>query len=493
MNEVRADAGSYRDPSGRVFDLGDRVLRTVMPRAAADFEFVRSTGVLDRLIAEGSAIAEQRVEPSGLPRAFDDARYVLQHPKLPFVSYPYEWCFTALKRAALLHLDIQIRCLEQDVTLSDASAYNIQFLGPKPIFIDSLSFRRYREGEFWIGHKQFCEQFLNPLLLRAIAGLPHNAWYRGCLEGIPTAELNRLLPLRRKLSWNVLTNVVMPASFQRAGTDGADASIPSDARFPRHALQRMLERLRKWISALEPADRGKTVWGDYAHQNSYMADETERKRALIAEFAASVRPSMIWDIGCNTGDYAKVALEAGARYAVGFDFDQGALDAAFTRSQNEGLSFLPLFLDIANPTPSQGWAERERRSFSGRASADAILALALVHHLAIGRNIPLGEAVAWLVGLAPNGIIEFVPKSDPMVQRLLRLREDIFDDYTEEIFLRHLQAKAEIVRSVDSSATGRRLFWFARRERAGLSPTPMDQVPAFGEEGSSTIAPRKHS
>ena len=217
-DEMRADAGSYRDPSGRVFVLGDRVLRSVMPRAAADFEFVRSTGVLERLIAEGSAIAEQRVDPSGLPPAFDDARYVVQHPKLPFVSYPYEWCFTALKRAALLHLDIQIRCLEQDVTLSDASAYNIQFLGPKPIFIDSLSFRRYHEGEFWIGHKQFCEQFLNPLLLRALLGVSHNAWYRGGLEGIPTAELSRLLPLRRKLSWNVLTNVVMPASFQRAAT-----------------------------------------------------------------------------------------------------------------------------------------------------------------------------------------------------------------------------------------------------------------------------------
>ena len=187
MNEAPADAGSYRDPSGRVFVLGDRVLRTVMPRAAADFEFVRSTGVLQSLIAEGSAIAEQQVDPGGLPRSFNDARYVVQHPKLPFISYPYEWCFTALKRAALLHLDIQMRCLEQGVALSDASAYNVQFLGPKPIFIDSLSFRRYREDEFWLGHKQFCEQFLNPLLLRALLGVPHNAWYRGGLEGIPTA------------------------------------------------------------------------------------------------------------------------------------------------------------------------------------------------------------------------------------------------------------------------------------------------------------------
>jgi ribosomal protein L11 methylase PrmA len=463
VNEAQPDAGSYRDPSGRVFVLNDRVLRTVAPRATADFEYVRSTGVLQSLIAEGSAIAEEQVDPGVLPRGFNDASYVLQHPKLPFISYPYEWCFTALKRAALLHLDIQMRCLEQGVALSDASAYNVQFLGTKPIFIDSLSFRRYREDEFWVGHKQFCEQFLNPLLLRALLGVPHNAWYRGVLEGIPTVELSRLLPLYRKLSWDVLTNVVMPASFQRAATSGTQVEMPSSGRFPRAAMQRMLERLRRWISRLQPADGGKTVWGDYAGQTSYVADEAERKRALIVQFAASVRPSMIWDIGCNTGDYAKAALEAGAGYAVGFDFDQGALDAAFTRAESEGLSFLPLFLDLANPTPSQGWAERERRGLTDRASADAILGLALVHHLAIGRNIPLEQVVAWLIDLAPNGIIEFVPKSDPMVQRLLRLREDIFDDYGEEAFAKHLQAGAKIVQVAEVSASGRRLFWFERR------------------------------
>jgi ribosomal protein L11 methylase PrmA len=481
VNEAQLDPGSYRDPSGRVFVLGDRVLRTVAARAATDFEFVRLTGVLQSLIAEGLVIAEERVEPSALPGDFSGARHVLQHPKLPFISYPYEWCFTALKRAALLHLDLQIRCLERDVTLSDASAYNIQFIGAKPIFIDSLSFRRYREGEFWLGHKQFCEQFLNPLLLRALLGVPHNSWYRGALEGIPTTELNRLLPIHRKLSWKVLSNVVMPASFQRSATGAAEPKMPAGAGFPRTAMQRMLNGLRKWISALQPADRGKTVWADYAHQTSYAVDEADRKRTLVAEFVASVRPRMIWDVGCNTGDYARAALNSGARYAIGLDFDQGVLDAAFARAESEGLSFLTLFHDLANPTPSQGWAERERRGLTDRASADAILALALVHHLAIGRNIPLDQVVAWLVGLAPNGIIEFVPKSDPMVQRLLRLREDIFDDYSDEIFSKHLQTRAEVVRSVEASTTGRRLFWFARRERAFLSQRPMVQLSAHSQ------------
>jgi ribosomal protein L11 methylase PrmA len=175
---------------------------------------------------------------------------------------------------------------------------------------------------------------------------------------------------------------------------------------------------------------------------------------------------MLWDLGCNSGDYSKAALDAGAAYAVGFDFDQGALEAAFARGVDEQLNLLPLVLDAANPSPSQGWAEGERKGLAARASADAILALAFVHHLAIGRNVPLDQLIGWLVELAPAGVIEFVPKSDPMVQRMLRLREDIFDDYSEEHFTAAVMARARIVQSAIVSASGRRLVWFDRSSRS---------------------------
>jgi ribosomal protein L11 methylase PrmA len=173
---------------------------------------------------------------------------------------------------------------------------------------------------------------------------------------------------------------------------------------------------------------------------------------------------MLWDIGCNTGDYAGVALAAGVDAVVGFDFDQGALEIAFSRAKEENLNFLPLFLDAANPPPSQGWAQGERLGLGQRANADALMALALIHHLAIGRNIQLPAAVDWLVGLAPVGVIEFVQKTDPMVQTLLQLREDIFDDYSEETFLNTIQRRADIVHVETVSANGRRLFWYTRHD-----------------------------
>jgi ribosomal protein L11 methylase PrmA len=182
----------------------------------------------------------------------------------------------------------------------------------------------------------------------------------------------------------------------------------------------------------------------------------------VEAFAAAVRPGLLWDVGCNTGEYSEAALRGGAGYVVGFDADQTALDKAFARARDKRLAFLPLYLDAANPAPNQGWAERERKGLGSRADADALLALALVHHLAIGRNVPLDGVVDWLVSLAPEGVIEFVPKSDPMVRELLRLREDLFPDYDFGHFEAHVLERAEIVRVETVADSERRLVWYRR-------------------------------
>ena len=463
MSDVRKERGSFRDPNGKVFLVGDRVYRTVMPRAAADFEFVRATNVWQQLLQEGLVLPEVEVDATALGDAAQGAAYVLEHPRLHYVSYPYEWSFPLLKAAALLHLDIQLRALEDGVSLTDATAYNIQFQGPEPVFIDHLSFKRYSDGEYWFGHRQFCEQFLNPLLLRAKLGVPHNAWYRGAQEGIAVTEINRLIPLRKKLSWQSFSNVLLQARLQESRIEDKEKQVASSKRrFPLTAYRHLLAGLRAWIGKLEPADTGRTVWGEYATTHSYTDEEVQQKRTFVHNFVQSKKIETLWDIGCNTGDYAKVAVEAGASRVIGFDFDQKALELAYARSRSEQLPILPLFLDAANPSPNQGWAQSERMGFTSRQAPDGIIALALVHHLAIAKNIPLEDVVDWLVGLSRSGVIEFVPKDDPMVQALLRMREDIFDDYHEDRFVQVLQNRARIVQSQVVSSSGRRLHWFER-------------------------------
>lgn len=282
MGVAVTDAGSFRDPSGRVHLAGGRVFRTVMPCAAEDFDFVRSTGLIEKLVSEGRLIPETHAGDHILGDAAAGARYVLEHPALPFISYPYEWPFAALKAAALLHLDVHLTALEHGVNLSDATAYNVQFRGAEPVFIDSLSFRRYRDGEFWLGHRQFCEQFLNPLLLRALAGVAHNGWYRGEMEGISAQALSRVLPLRRKLSPRVLTHVVLQARLQSAkGNQDRAKRVVSQRRLPLAGFKQILKGLRKWIARLEPHGGEKSVWLDYVEDNSYTSQESQKKREFV--------------------------------------------------------------------------------------------------------------------------------------------------------------------------------------------------------------------
>ena len=459
--------GSFRDPRGHVYEANSRIFRTIHAEAEDDYLFLRDNGIYDAFAEKGWLVGTVEQDPKAHGIADPRVRFLVEHPRLPFLSFPYEWPFHALRDAALLHLDLQLALLEKGATLSDASAYNIQFVGARPIFIDLLSIKRYQDGEFWLGHQQFCDQFLNPLLLRAYLGLPHNGLFRGNMDGIPTADLARLLPMRRKLlSWGTLNHVALPAWIQgravRGGRSQAAKTIERK-RLPRTAFTHMLKQLRRWIATLTPADTGVTVWSDYTRQHSYSTEGNEFKKAFVEDFAGRVQPNMLWDLGCNTGDYAALALQSGARSVIGFDIDRMTVEIAYQRARQEDLNFLPLLMDWVNPSPGSGWLEQERPGLLQRRSADAILALAFIHHLAIGRNLPLEQVVDWLVSLAPAGVIEFVPKEDSMVQDMLSMREDIFPDYTDEAFSSHLSRRAEIHAKVKVPGGVRTLYRYEAR------------------------------
>jgi ribosomal protein L11 methylase PrmA len=420
--------------------------------------------LLPALIADNRVIGIEEV-PADTLDGVADCRYVLEHPALPFVSYPYEWSFSALRAAALLQLDLITEALEHDVMLSDASAYNVQFRGAQPVFIDALSFRPYRDGEYWLAHQQFCNQFLNPLLLTALGGIGFNAWFRGNFEGVRSEDLARLLPWYRKLSWRVMTHVTLLVKLQAGSERKTTARLDAARarRLPKTSLAHMVTGLRRWIVGLSPPGAKDSPWRDYESDNSYDADATDLKQAFTSRFTAAVKPSVLWDIGCNTGFYAETALQAGAATVIGFDTDAGAVEAAFARAENKQLAFLPLLLDAADPSPGQGWRGRERKSLQGRAGADGLIAYAIVHHLSIGRNIPLSDVVAWLIELAPQGVIEFVEKQDPMVQQMLRLRDDIFSDYHRDAFMAAIRDHAEIVDVCEVIEDRRVLVWYRGR------------------------------
>jgi ribosomal protein L11 methylase PrmA len=455
------DPASYRDPAGHVHSIDQRVYRSVLPPGVGHYRAARDAGFLARASADGRLIEGWEVDPAVLQDAEPDAVHAVEHPRLPFVSYPYCWSFGGLRAAALLTLDLHLDALDSDLTLSDASAYNVQFVGARPIFIDYLSVIRYQAGQVWLGYRQFCEQFLNPLLLTSRTGVPFQPWYRGTLEGIGSAELAALLPFRAKLHPLVAAHVVLQARMQRTVT-ARRTTAAQKVRLSKAALQGNLRSMRSFVAGLAPPPSQASPWQSYERTAHYTAEERAAKQRFVGAVVAGAAPRVVWDHGCNSGEYAEVALCHGAGLVIGREPDPGALNAAYARATGKALDFLPLAIDLVNPPPSMGWRQRERLGLAERRNADVVLCLALLHHLVIGRNLPLVEVLDWLLSLAPVGVVEFVPKQDPMAAQLLTWKPHAAPDYELDTFAALLGARARIERRATVTASGRTLFAYSR-------------------------------
>jgi ribosomal protein L11 methylase PrmA len=455
------EPASFRDPAGSVIIHESRVFRLLRKAGVEIFNDLSARGVYERLARERLIVPGNPIVEPALPVL--EGEILLEHERLEIISYPYEWPFDLLKDAALFHLDLQIRLLAEDVSIIDASPYNIQFDGCRPIFIDLLSMRPYLDNQPWIAQRQFTEQFLTPLFFHAKLGIPYHDWYSGRLEGLPIEDVARLLRIRHYLSPTLLSFIIAPAALQRRHRKMQEAASQNIRlrQLPRKHFRAMLLQLRSYIQSLTCRQASTSLWADYERENTYASDEIRGKAEFVASFVGSLRKPLIVDLGCNAGLFAEIALHAGARLVIGCDADHGALAGAVRRAKDSGLRFLPLHQNLLRPSPDQGWQLAERPSLLGRLkAADGLLALALLHHLVIGGNVPLASALDQILAIAPTGVIEFVPKDDPTVRIMLAARSDIFDDYSFDAFVTLLGQRARIVRELTISASGRTLFWY---------------------------------
>lgn len=465
------DSGSFRDPSGYVFMLDDDVIRTVNPSAAHTFESVLESQVIAQLVQQGLMI-DTDVNPGlnvdvdrFLGARGEKPSFLLKHPKIGFISYPYEWTFTQLKDAALVHLNIQLVAFERGMVLSDATPFNMQFINGKPVHIDVLSLKPYVTGEPWSAYNQFCRLFLLPLLIEAWAGLPFQGFLRASLDGVKFSDAVKILP-KRKLyaSLNGMVHVLLQSKM----VDKTSSSQASDQQQKTVTLssaryKAILLEMQVWISGLKSGRDVRSYWNEYAHVNSYQENMRLIKERFVSQWATRLPNGTLWDIGGNTGDYSMKAIQAGMKNAVIFDGDIDSLEKAYQRAKTEKAPLLPVLMDLADPSPAMGWNQVERKGLNERQKPDGILALAVIHHLVIGRNLPHESVIAWFVNMAPQGIIEFVPKSDPMVRQMLSHREDIFADYDEAHFRAYLAKIAHIVSEERIPQNDRTIFSYERK------------------------------
>jgi SAM-dependent methyltransferase len=427
------------------------VLRALSERGLADWEALAASELFRKEVGEGRLVATEPVPPGdGLPAELEEPGYaaVLAHERVPFVSYPYEWPFGMLRDAALLQLELLLAALDEGLVLKDASPYNVQWRGARPVFVDVGSFERLRPGEPWAGYRQFCMLFLYPLLLQAYKGAPFQPWLRGSLEGISPTECRNLLSGRDRLRRGVLAHVVLHARLEgRYGDRRRDVKRELQAAgFHEGLIRANVRRLEKLVRGLS-WDPGRSAWSGYAEESPYTEADADAKEAFVREAAATRRRRLTWDLGCNDGRYTRIAAE-GADYVVALDADAAVVEGLYRTLREEGSrTILPLVADIADPSPGLGWRGRERRTLEARGRPELTLCLALLHHVAISGNIPLPAFLDWLVSLGGELVIELPTRDDPMVQRLLAAKgPDANPDYGTESFERALAERCDVAR-----------------------------------------------
>jgi ribosomal protein L11 methylase PrmA len=459
---AEALGASYRDPSGFVYTRDGALYRQVNRVFQERYQAFLDSGLYAELV-EGRLLVPHREVSLDLA-ASPNAVAVLAPERVPFISYPYEWSFGQLRDAALLTLELQERALARGLTLRDASAYNVQFVAGRPLFIDTLSFEPREPGAPWAAYRQFCEHFLVPLALMSRVDVRLSALLRTHLEGIPLDLGSRMLPRGTWLRPGLLFHVHLHAMAQRRYADrgggavqDAEPSAASRRGISPTAATGLVRSLRSAIQSLDWTPAG-TEWADYTQDNNYSTAAAESKRQAVLELVRGLEARTAWDLGANTGEYSRAARQV-VPSVIAFDIDPAAVERNYRRVKAENETGIqPLLLDLTNPSPSLGWAHRERQSLAERGPADVLLALAVVHHLAIGHNLPLERVAGFLARVGRNLVIEFVPKSDSQVRRLLRDRADIFPDYTREGFEAAFRRHFRIERAVPVAESERTLY-----------------------------------
>lgn len=453
---------SFRDPDGFIYTIDNNIYRQICSSYSETYNKFLESGLYSTLIEKNLLIRHEEVD-ANLAYSSENAWKVIKVEKIPFVSYPYEWSFEQLKDAALLTLEIMKIALSYDMTLKDASAFNVMFIGSRPIFIDTLSFKTYEKNKPWDGYNQFCRHFLAPLVLMKYRDLRLLDLFKTNIDGIPLDLAVKLMPLKAKSKIGLFAHLVLHSGFQNKYSS---SSSKKETLLSKESLILLIQNLYDTVKSLElKYKENSTEWGNYYNNTNYTNVAFEQKKQIITNFIEKCQPKVVFDIGGNRGEFSRIAQSI-ERYTICFDIDPIAVNENYKIArENKEENILPFVLDLNNPTSALGWQNKERKAWSDRGNPDLITALALIHHLAISNNLSF-ESIAELFSSITNKylVIEFVPKHDSKVQILLSSRKDIFPNYTKEDFEISFSKKFRILKTEFVKDSERCLYLMEKRD-----------------------------
>lgn len=457
---ITFEPGSFRDRSSRVFTCRGEIYRALDTEARNLWLAVSQQAYYRQMAESGQIVKTEMVSDDQfnsfrLPPEFVAA---LRHEKIPFVSYPYEWSFDMLRDAALLQLNLLHEAVQCGMILKDASPYNVQFNRAQPVFIDLGSFTRLKPGEPWSAYRQFCETMLYPLMLQAYRGIDFQPLMRSQLEGIPSRQFLQLLRNRDLLRPGVFTHAWLQRFLERK-VQGVNRSAVTDLQSCGFDSSLIVMMLRKLIRIVEKMtwDPPSTQWTNYDETIPHVAEDGLAKRQFVGEVCETRHRHLVWDLGCNDGRYSQIACQF-ATTVVSMDQDRGCVNRLYKSLQASQKNILPICVDLANPSPAQGWHGKERRRLEDRGRPELVLCLGLIHHLVIAANVPLPDVIEWLASLSGEIVLEFPSKNDAMVKSLLRNKLDQYSDYSLEHLVWELEKHFHIWRKTSLPSGERTLF-----------------------------------
>jgi SAM-dependent methyltransferase len=455
-------AASFRDPAAQVFFCDGRVFRAIDSATNQALKALEQKGILSKWAAEGKIVStkwvtKEQFEPAELPIMPDTAAF-LEHEFLSFISYPSEWSLSMLADAALLTLDLQIALISEGYSLKDASAYNIQFRRGKPLFIDISSIEKPERLDLWYALGQFQRMFLFPLLLLLERGIDLRSYFLSHLDGWPLEQVVRSFQGLGKWKPSLLLDLTLPAMLDKRSRTARAGSGPRKNSGGPEAQLINLRRIRGKICKLAQSYKTSSEWSGYTQTCTYGNEAETFKKRVVREFLVEKKPARVLDLGCNTGEYTRIAAESGAE-VLAADADHDAVELLYRDGRDKGRQIHPLVLDLANPTPAIGYLNRERSSFLERGRSNCVLALALIHHLHVSANFPLSLIAELFDALTSDYLVlEFVPREDEMFQRLIQFRRDIYAEYTLENCISSLASRFRLLGRESIPGTHRTLL-----------------------------------
>ena len=451
-------SSSYRDPSGFLFYENGVLYRQVNNIFKDDFDHFISSGLYQHLVDKSLLIAHKKTEKNFTDST--DWYQTIEPEKIPFISYPYEWCFDMLKDAALVTLQAAQEAMNYEMMLKDASAYNVQWHKGKMVFIDTLSFEKWDESRPWIAYRQFCEHFLAPLALMHYLKLPLQNLSLAYPDGIPLTLAKKLLPSRSKFNLNTYLHLHLHANISE-NAKTANPKRQTQKPFSATKLKNLLRSLEETVRSFS-LNNPSGVWSGYYNEAFQREDYVVPKKQIVENWISRVNAYSAVDVGANEGEFSEL-LAAKNIFAISADFDHYSVNRLYnTTKKNNNASILPLVIDFANPSPAIGVNNEERSSFLQRTNTELVLALAVIHHLAIGKNIPFENIAAMFQSLGNWLIIEFVPKEDEKIQLMLQQKKDVYYDYNEEKFLTAFKNFYSVIEKSEIGNSGRSLFLLKR-------------------------------